>query len=89
VPKHASTIPHVATPDDVSSEQVCDQAFHFIAYAAWHPKNRTPKQRKSESKIPYWKQLKVGKVDAGEDAFYQTLTPTGLSIGVADGVGGN
>ncbi|SAM06533.1 hypothetical protein [Absidia glauca] len=86
VPKHASTIPHV--PDDVSSEQVCDQAFHFIAYAAWHPKNRTPKQRKSESKIPYWKQLKVGKVDAGEDAFYQTLTPTGLSIGVADGVGG-
>ncbi|KAI8337935.1 phosphatase 2C-like domain-containing protein [Chlamydoabsidia padenii] len=86
-PKHVSPIPQV-TED--ASEQDCDQqqAFHFIAYAAWHPKNRSPKQRTSENRIPYWKQLKVGKVDAGEDAFYQTCTPNGLSIGVADGVGG-
>ncbi|CAO3632107.1 unnamed protein product [Cunninghamella echinulata] len=42
----------------------------------------------SDNQIPYWKQGKVGKVDAGEDAFFQTCTPTGLALGVADGVGG-
>ncbi|KAI9309485.1 phosphatase 2C-like domain-containing protein [Cunninghamella echinulata] len=64
------------------------QAFNFFAYAAWHPKNRSSRRRKSDNQIPYWKQGKVGKVDAGEDAFFQTCTPTGLALGVADGVGG-
>ncbi|KAG1436768.1 hypothetical protein G6F56_013417 [Rhizopus delemar] len=60
--------------------------FQFIAYAAWHPKTR---QKQQESNIPYWKQVhRTGKVDAGEDAFFQTKTAQGLAIGVADGVGG-
>ncbi|KAG0166806.1 Protein phosphatase PTC7 [Apophysomyces sp. BC1015] len=63
-------------------------SFNFIAYAAWHPKNRNAKQRQNENRIPYWKQSKVGKVDAGEDAFFHTCTPYGLALGVADGVGG-
>lgn len=89
--KHEASIPSVTEDavDPVSdSSNNNPEAFNFIAYAAWHPKNRSPKQRKSQNKIPYWKQLKAGKVDAGEDAFYHTFTPNGLSIGVADGVGG-
>ncbi|KAI8377440.1 phosphatase 2C-like domain-containing protein [Radiomyces spectabilis] len=65
------------------------EAFQFVAYAAWHPKNRLSKQqRQAESRIPYWKHRKVGKVDAGEDAFFNTCTSYGLALGVADGVGG-
>ncbi|EIE89445.1 hypothetical protein G6F46_009056 [Rhizopus delemar] len=61
--------------------------YQFIAYAAWHPKSRQPTTK--QSNIPYWKQVhRIGKVDAGEDAFFQTTTPEGLAIGVADGVGG-
>ncbi|ORZ18744.1 phosphatase 2C-like domain-containing protein [Absidia repens] len=88
-PTQDTTITHGSDePDPLLCDSNLPQAFNFIAYAAWHPKNRSPKQRKTENEIPYWKQLKVGKVDAGEDAFYHTCTPSGLSIGVADGVGG-
>jgi hypothetical protein len=65
------------------------ERFQFVAYAAWHPKSR-PKApvASTAKKVPYWKQTRVGKVDAGEDAFFQTITPEGLALGVADGVGG-
>ncbi|KAI8643279.1 phosphatase 2C-like domain-containing protein [Parasitella parasitica] len=64
------------------------ERFQFIAYAAWHPKTRQ-KAPPTSKKVPYWKEnQKPGKVDAGEDAFFQTNTPEGLAIGVADGVGG-
>ncbi|CAO3598816.1 unnamed protein product [Absidia cylindrospora] len=86
--KHEANIPFVTENAADPGSESNPEAFNFVAYAAWHPKNRSPKQRKSQNKIPYWKQLKAGKVDAGEDAFYQTFTPNGLSIGVADGVGG-
>ncbi|KAI7871860.1 phosphatase 2C-like domain-containing protein [Spinellus fusiger] len=62
--------------------------FRFFASAFWHAKNRNTKSRSSESRIPYWKQKEVGKVDAGEDAFFYTCTPKGMALGVADGVGG-
>lgn len=62
--------------------------FQFVAHAAWHPKNRHPRQRQSQDKVPYWKRSKVGNVDAGEDAFFHTYTPYGMALGVADGVGG-
>ncbi|KAI7907699.1 phosphatase 2C-like domain-containing protein [Cokeromyces recurvatus] len=67
------------------------EKFQFIAYAAWHPKSRQNNKTTSSSskRVPYWKEnFKAGKVDAGEDAFFQTNTPEGLAIGVADGVGG-
>jgi hypothetical protein len=71
------------TPSTNASE-----SFQFIAYAAWHPKTRQ-KAPAASKKVPYWKEdQKPGKVDAGEDAFFQTNTPEGLAIGVADGVGG-
>lgn len=67
---------------------IASESFQFVAYAAWHPKTRQ-KAPASQKKVPYWKEdQKAGKVDAGEDAFFQTNTPEGLAIGVADGVGG-
>lgn len=63
-------------------------SFQFVAHAAWHPKNRHPRQKQTERKLPYWKRNKVGNVDAGEDAFFHTCTPYGMALGVADGVGG-
>ncbi|KAI7874516.1 protein serine/threonine phosphatase 2C [Lichtheimia hyalospora FSU 10163] len=76
-----------AQPDDKENGAAPD-CFQFVAHAAWHPKNRNARQRQSEDKIPYWKRSKVGKVDAGEDAFFHTNTPYGMALGVADGVGG-
>lgn len=76
-----------AQPDDKDSGAAPD-CFQFVAHAAWHPKNRNARQRQTEDKIPYWKRSKVGKVDAGEDAFFHTNTPYGMALGVADGVGG-
>lgn len=72
------------------ANNLASESFQFIAYAAWHPKTRQKAPTKTaEKKVPYWKQnQKAGKVDAGEDAFFQTNTPEGLAIGVADGVGG-
>ncbi|ORX50899.1 protein serine/threonine phosphatase 2C [Hesseltinella vesiculosa] len=79
-------------PDDDLSEPVPNSdptySYDFFVYAAWHPKNRSAKQHRAKMKIPYWKQKQVGNVDAGEDAFFQTCTPGGLALGVADGVGG-
>ncbi|KAI8075165.1 phosphatase 2C-like domain-containing protein [Gongronella butleri] len=74
--------------DDDASEPHAKHGFDFFVYAAWHPKNRSARQRRANVNIPYWKQKQVGKVDAGEDAFFQTCTPSGLALGVADGVGG-
>ncbi|KAL0082750.1 phosphatase 2C-like domain-containing protein [Phycomyces blakesleeanus] len=68
--------------------QTTTEGFNFFAYASWHAKNRAPKEKQKESKTPYWKRSKVGKVDAGEDAFFHTYTPKGMALGVADGVGG-
>lgn len=72
--------------------------FNYLLAASWHPKSR---QRKSyamttnasssdeESKTKWWKQkLRIGKVDAGEDAFFHVSTPSRVALGVADGVGG-
>lgn len=73
-------------------------SFNYLLAASWHPKSR---QRKShamttnasssdeESKNKWWKQkLRIGKVDAGEDAFFHVSTPSRVALGVADGVGG-
>lgn len=72
--------------------------FNYLLAASWHPKSR---QRKShamttnasssdeEGKTKWWKQkLRIGKVDAGEDAFFHVSTPSRVALGVADGVGG-
>ncbi|KAF8951796.1 Protein phosphatase PTC7 [Haplosporangium bisporale] len=72
--------------------------FNYLLAASWHPKSR---QRKSyamttnasnsdeEDKTMWWKQkLRIGKVDAGEDAFFHVSTPSRVALGVADGVGG-
>lgn len=72
--------------------------FNYLLAASWHPKSR---QRKShamttnasnsdeEDKTKWWKQkLRIGKVDAGEDAFFHVSTPSRVALGVADGVGG-
>ncbi|RUS15258.1 phosphatase 2C-like domain-containing protein [Jimgerdemannia flammicorona] len=82
-----------ATPSPTDDPTVCipnpavDEHFEFITSASWHPKYR--KQKSTEAaKIPYWKHMQVGKVDAGDDAFFHTSTPKGLVLGVADGVGG-
>ncbi|KAG2175032.1 hypothetical protein INT43_006094 [Umbelopsis isabellina] len=64
-------------------------SYNYVVAASWHPKNRnTRKSKDNAEKIPYWKRNKVGKVDAGEDAFFHTNTRKGLAVGVADGVGG-
>ncbi|KAG0027606.1 Protein phosphatase PTC7 [Podila clonocystis] len=73
-------------------------SFNYLLAASWHPKSR---QRKShamttnasstdeESKTKWWKQKqRIGKVDAGEDAFFHVSTPSRVALGVADGVGG-
>ncbi|CAO3680896.1 unnamed protein product [Umbelopsis vinacea] len=65
-----------------------DSDYNFVVAASWHPKNRARKSKATAEKIPYWKRSKVGKVDAGEDAFFHTSTRKGLAVGVADGVGG-
>lgn len=76
-----------ATPITDEETNIASEKFQFIAYAAWHPKTR--QKAPPAKKVPYWKESqKAGKVDAGEDAFFQTNTPEGLAIGVADGVGG-
>lgn len=72
--------PSVAVPTPAT-----DEHFEFITAASWHPKYRKDKAQLS---VPYWKHIQVGKVDAGEDAFFHTSTPKGLALGVADGVGG-
>ncbi|ORE05292.1 protein serine/threonine phosphatase 2C [Rhizopus microsporus var. microsporus] len=82
----STTAPVTTNSVEEGKHEPVPEPFHFIAYAAWHPKT---KQRTNQSKVPYWKQIhRTGKVDAGEDAFFQTTTPEGLAIGVADGVGG-
>lgn len=94
--KHESDILSDNKEDSTNEINTKQEAFNFFAYAAWHPKNRSNRRRRSDNnnnnqnnhRIPYWKQGKVGKVDAGEDAFFQTCTPSGLALGVADGVGG-
>ncbi|KAG0337264.1 hypothetical protein BG004_007713, partial [Podila humilis] len=74
-------------------------SFNYLLAASWHPKSR---QRKSEamttsagnegdddSRTQWWKKkLRIGKVDAGEDAFFHVSTPSRVALGVADGVGG-
>jgi hypothetical protein len=65
-----------------------DSDYNFVVAASWHPKTRARKSRTTAEKIPYWKRTQVGKVDAGEDAFFHTSTRKGLALGVADGVGG-
>lgn len=84
-----NTAPAIADDGDSKSQSTnTSESFQFIAYAAWHPKTRQ-KAPPTSKKVPYWKEnQKAGKVDAGEDAFFQTNTPEGLAIGVADGVGG-
>lgn len=78
----------VVADEDNSKSNIASESFQFVAYAAWHPKTRQ-KAPTNQKKVPYWKEdQKAGKVDAGEDAFFQTNTPEGLAIGVADGVGG-
>jgi hypothetical protein len=82
-----SNVSTASAPVSEEETNIASEKFQFIAYAAWHPKTRqkTPPTKK----VPYWKEnQKAGKVDAGEDAFFQTNTPEGLAIGVADGVGG-
>jgi hypothetical protein len=84
-----SALPDTSPPsldnDATISKDVADGPFQFIANAAWHPKKRTSTHLRSKSNDPYWHRHKV---NAGEDAFYKTVTPKGLSMGVADGVGG-
>ncbi|KAI8967799.1 phosphatase 2C-like domain-containing protein [Mycotypha africana] len=77
-----TSVNKIPTPHTASDK------FQFVAYAAWHPKARQKTTANNNEKA-YWKQAtSAGKVDAGEDAFFQTTTPEGLAIGVADGVGG-
>ncbi|RCH78281.1 hypothetical protein CU098_000463, partial [Rhizopus stolonifer] len=85
---HISTAPVISEEEsNNTNNNAASEKFQFIAYAAWHPKTR--QKPVSQKKVPYWKEhQKPGKVDAGEDAFFQTNTPEGLAIGVADGVGG-
>ncbi|KAI9482968.1 MAG: phosphatase 2C-like domain-containing protein [Benjaminiella poitrasii] len=94
---HIQTAPATVIDDENEASaktprsNAASEKFQFIAYAAWHPKSRqgSNKTTASSKKMPYWKEKhKTGKVDAGEDAFFQTNTPEGLAIGVADGVGG-
>lgn len=75
-------------PVETESTAAAAECFQFVAHAAWHPKSRNARQRRSEEKLPYWKRSKIGNVDAGEDAFFHTYTPYGMALGVADGVGG-
>ncbi|CAO3627449.1 unnamed protein product [Mucor fragilis] len=84
-----NTASAIVEDDNTKSQSTnTSESFQFIAYAAWHPKTRQ-KAPPTSKKVPYWKEnQKAGKVDAGEDAFFQTNTPEGLAIGVADGVGG-
>ncbi|KAI8090634.1 phosphatase 2C-like domain-containing protein [Thamnidium elegans] len=77
----------IVDEDNTKVNNIASESFQFVAYAAWHPKTR--QKAPTQKKVPYWKEdQKAGKVDAGEDAFFQTNTPEGLAIGVADGVGG-
>ncbi|CAO3640348.1 unnamed protein product [Mucor hiemalis] len=83
-----NTASAVVEEESNAKANIASESFQFVAYAAWHPKTRQ-KAPTSQKKVPYWKEdQKAGKVDAGEDAFFQTNTPEGLAIGVADGVGG-
>ncbi|KAF9344029.1 Protein phosphatase PTC7 [Mortierella sp. AD094] len=76
-------------------------AFNYLLAASWHPKSRSsirtaaslsasnPGANSDEGHGKWWKQkLRVGKVDAGEDAFFHVSTPSRVALGVADGVGG-
>ncbi|KAG1054126.1 hypothetical protein G6F43_003846 [Rhizopus delemar] len=75
---HTSKAATYSIPTSEEEEEKEEQKsnFEFIASAAWHPKS--PKRQTQSKKT----------IDAGEDAFFQTTTPQGLAIGVADGVGG-
>ncbi|KAI8877802.1 protein serine/threonine phosphatase 2C [Backusella circina FSU 941] len=87
----ASRLTNQCAEEEIKEESSSNnlERFQFVAYAAWHPKSRPkPPVASTTKKVPYWKQTRVGKVDAGEDAFFQTITPEGLALGVADGVGG-
>ncbi|KAF9170248.1 Protein phosphatase PTC7 [Mortierella sp. AD011] len=72
-------------------------AFNYLLAASWHPKSRSSirtaassaSDPSDENGRKWWKQkLRVGKVDAGEDAFFHVSTPSRVALGVADGVGG-
>lgn len=85
----ASAIVEEESSNNNNKANIASEKFQFVAYAAWHPKTRQKPPPPNQKKVPYWKEnQKAGKVDAGEDAFFQTNTPEGLAIGVADGVGG-
>ncbi|KAF8979491.1 hypothetical protein BGZ46_005364 [Entomortierella lignicola] len=67
-------------------------AFNYLLAASWHPKSRNSIRtgtKNEDISAKWWKQkLRVGKVDAGEDAFFHVSTPSRVALGVADGVGG-
>ncbi|KAI8393774.1 phosphatase 2C-like domain-containing protein [Radiomyces spectabilis] len=72
--------PSISRTDSDSDTEPSDK-FHFVAHASWHPKTRRNTKRRSAA-------TNIGNVDAGEDAFFHTMTPAGMALGVADGVGG-
>ncbi|CAG8433258.1 4141_t:CDS:2 [Diversispora eburnea] len=68
------------------------KGFTYLIAASWHPKR---KRHTTVNNIPngsghrWWTEnKKVGKVDAGDDAFFYVGTNNGVALGVADGVGG-
>ncbi|CAG8599636.1 629_t:CDS:2 [Funneliformis mosseae] len=66
------------------------KGFTYLIAASWHPKRkRTAVNSISGSGHAWWKErMRIGKVDAGEDAFFYVGTNNGVALGVADGVGG-
>ncbi|KAF9089319.1 Protein phosphatase PTC7 [Mortierella sp. AM989] len=103
-PKAAATATTSTTVNNASTVPASTSAvaFNYLLAASWHPKSRSSIRTAASlsassssgsdsesSNDKWWKQkLRVGKVDAGEDAFFHVSTPSRVALGVADGVGG-
>ncbi|CAG8498480.1 8611_t:CDS:2 [Ambispora leptoticha] len=79
-----------ATPLRITSSPIAtSKKFNYLIAVSWHPKRKRQTPMSPISGHPWWKERKrVGKVDAGEDAFFYVSTSSGVAMGVADGVGG-
>ncbi|KAF9430827.1 Protein phosphatase PTC7 [Entomortierella beljakovae] len=96
-----TSVTTATTPSNAETTNIPAQnnavAFNYLLAASWHPKSRTTFRTSAalsgadgdDYSSKWWKQkLRVGKVDAGEDAFFHVSTPSRVALGVADGVGG-
>ncbi|CAG8540666.1 8061_t:CDS:2 [Paraglomus brasilianum] len=78
-----------SSPPLITPALTTTKGFTYLIGAAWSPKRKRQNVINHVTGNPWWReQMRTGKVDAGEDAFFYVLTNCGVALGVADGVGG-